>query len=51
MIRFFPVKPRARRMALITASVPELTRRTMSMAGKASVSISAMTISISVGAP
>ena len=32
-----PVKPRARRMALMVASVPELTKRTNSMEGMSSM--------------
>ena len=35
-VRSRPVKPRASRMALMVASVPELTRRTISMEGTAS---------------
>ena len=46
-----PVKPRARRMALIVASVPELTSRTFSIEGTASMINSASSLSASVGAP
>ena len=46
-----PVKPRARRMALIDASVPELTMRTISMDGTAAMMSSANAVSASVGAP
>ena len=46
-----PVKPRARRMALIDASVPELTMRTISIDGTASTINSASCVSRSVGAP
>ena len=46
-----PVKPRARRMALIVASVPELTSRTFSIDGTASMISSASSLSASVGAP
>jgi len=42
---------RARRIALIAASVPELTRRTSSIDGKARVIASAMSTSSPVGAP
>jgi len=45
------VNPRATRIALITASVPELTRRIFSMEGKAFRIISASVTSSSVGAP
>jgi len=45
------VKPRARRIALIVASVPELTRRTMSTEGSSAQISSAISISPSVGAP
>ena len=38
-------------MALIAASVPELTMRTISTAGTAATTISASSISRSVGAP
>ena len=43
--------PRARRMALIVASVPELTSRTFSIDGTASMTRSASSLSASVGAP
>jgi hypothetical protein len=46
-----PVKPRASRTALIAASVPELTIRTFSMLGTASMISSASRLSASVGAP
>jgi len=46
-----PVKPRASRIALIVASVPEDTRRTISMLGTRATSSSASSISASVGAP
>jgi hypothetical protein len=46
-----PVKPRARRMALIDASVPELTIRTMAIDGTSWVISSASRVSSSVGAP
>ena len=46
-----PVAPRARRIALIVASVPEETQRTASIEGTASVSTSARRTSPSVGAP
>ncbi len=49
LLRF--VKPRARRMALIVASVPELHMRTSSMDGTSSMILRATTVSISVGAP
>ena len=45
------MKPRARRTALIEASVPELTKRTFSIEGTASMMTSANWLSISVGAP
>ena len=45
------MNPRARRIALITASVPELTRRTCSSEGSAEVSSSAISSSSAVGAP
>ena len=50
-IRSRPVAPRARRSALIDASVPEETRRTFSTEGTASTSSSASATSRSVGAP
>mgnify|MGYP000684065819 CR=1 FL=1 len=46
-----PVKPRARRIALMVASVPELTIRTCSIDGTISITFSAILISSSVGAP
>ena len=51
MIRSRPVIPRARRIALIEASVPELTIRTISIDGTASMISSARSTSASVGAP
>ena len=49
LLRF--VKPRASRIALIVASVPELTMRTSSMDGTNSMILRATTVSIAVGAP
>ena len=46
-----PVKPRARRIALIVASVPELTKRTSSIEGMSSMTRRASRVSSSVGAP
>ena len=46
-----PVKPRATRTALIVASVPELTMRTISTDGTASQTSRASSTSSSVGAP
>ena len=46
-----PVAARARRMADIVASVPELTKRTFSIAGKASITSSASSASVGVEAP
>ena len=46
-----PVAPRAKRMALMAASVPELTNRTMSMLGMCFKISSASSTSRSVGAP
>ena len=46
-----PVAPRAKRKALIPASVPELTKRTISMEGTCFKISSANSISRSVGAP
>ncbi len=46
-----PVYPRARRTALMVASVPEFTKRTFSTEGTASTTISARSISRGVGAP
>ncbi|CFN67672.1 Uncharacterised protein [Bordetella pertussis] len=51
MILWRPVAPRARRMAVMVASVPELTRRTCSSDGRRAISISASSTSASVGAP
>ena len=51
MIVSRPEYPRARRMALMVASVPELTMRTISMDGTAEMIISASRISPRVGAP
>jgi hypothetical protein len=45
------VAPRASRIALIAASVPEETRRTISTDGTASTSSAASSTSRSVGAP
>ena len=46
-----PVNPRATRMALMAASVPELTRRSISMEGTAPATSSASSTSPPVGAP
>jgi hypothetical protein len=46
-----PVKPRATLMAVIVASVPELTRRTRSTDGTRSRMASASSVSRMVGAP
>ena len=46
-----PVAPRARRTALITASVPEFTMRTISMCGTMATIFSAISTSSAVGAP
>ena len=46
-----PVAPRASLIALIAASVPEETRRTISMDGIAREMISAISTSARVGAP
>ncbi len=51
MMRSRPVKPRASRMALMAASVPEETMRTISTDGIAFVINSARCVSRSVGAP
>ena len=51
MIFLRPVAARASRSALIVASVPELTRRTISIDGIAAMIISASSISPAVGAP
>jgi hypothetical protein len=51
MIFFRPVYPRANRMALMVASVPELTMRTISMEGTISTTFCAMEISSWVGIP
>lgn len=45
------MKPRARRSALIVASVPDDTSRTCSMEGTKWQRVSAITTSASVGAP
>ena len=46
-----PVTARARRNALMVASVPELTKRTISTEGTISMTISANSTSRRVGAP
>jgi hypothetical protein len=46
-----PVAARANRMALMVASVPELTKRIFSMAGKHAVTRSARSASVAVDAP
>ena len=46
-----PLNPRATRMALIVASVPELTALVNSMEGMAAAIVSAKRHSVSVGAP
>ncbi|SKT75290.1 Uncharacterised protein [Mycobacteroides abscessus subsp. abscessus] len=46
-----PVNPRARRTALMVASVPELTRRTFSTGWTRSMISRASSISPSTGAP
>ena len=46
-----PVTPRARRIAVITASVPELTNRTLSIESKAETTLSANCVSRPVGIP
>jgi hypothetical protein len=51
MIRSRRVNPRASRMALIAASVPEETSRTISTDGTASTISAANSTSASVGAP
>ena len=51
MILSRPVKPRAARSALITASVPELTMRTISTEGTMVQICSAISTSRSVAAP
>ena len=50
-MRLRPVKPRATRIALMVASVPEDTRRTDSIEGTAWTSASASFSSPAVGAP
>ena len=50
-MRSRPVKPRASRIALIVASVPELTMRSNSIDGTSSVTLRASSVSITVGAP
>ena len=47
----FPVNALAKRIPLKTASVPEFTKRTLSIPGKASHTILANLISFSVDAP
>ena len=51
MILSFPVNALAKRIPLMTASVPEFTKRTLSIPGKASQTIFAKIISFSVDAP
>ena len=51
MILLRPVNALARRKALIVASVPELTKRTISIEGTLSVTNFASLFSASVGAP
>ena len=51
MIFARPVAPRARRIALIAASVPELTSRTISTDGRCAQMASASSTSRRVGAP
>ena len=51
MILSRPVAPLARRTALMTASVPELTIRTISTWGTISVMSLAISTSLAVGAP
>ena len=51
MILSLPVNPLAARIALMTASVPELTKRLTSMDGMSSLINSAKITSFSVGAP
>ena len=51
MIFVRPVKARATRTHVITASVPELLKRTLSNVGIASYNILANVISCSVGVP
>ena len=46
-----PVNPRASRMALSAASVPELTMRTLSIEGTRAQTRSAISVSSTVGAP
>ncbi len=50
-MRLRPVAPRASRTALIVASVPELTKRTISIEGTSFETFSASRTSSSVGAP
>ena len=50
-IRSRPVKPRARRTAVLVASVPEFISRTCSQLGDALAIVSASFISRGVGAP
>jgi hypothetical protein len=51
MILSLPVDARARRMALMAASVPELTKRSRSIEGIASVISSPRSTSCGFGAP
>jgi len=48
---FRPLYARARRKALMVASVPEFTKRTISIEGTASMTSLASSFSASVGAP
>ena len=51
MILARPVKPRASRIALIVASVPELTSRSRSTASTRPMISAASSVSVGVGAP
>jgi hypothetical protein len=51
MILFFPLAPLAKRKALMTASVPELVKRILSMKGSLSNINEASSFSFFVGAP
>ena len=51
MILSLLVKPLARRIALIHASVPELTKRILSIFGTIETANSAISVSIAVGIP
>ncbi len=51
MIMFLPVQPRARRIAVMAASVPELVILTRSIEGMASRISRAISVSAVVGAP